>query len=42
MLSRNRTTVSEVLRPINAANMRQAQAFVESSKARGKIALEGF
>lgn len=37
-----RTTVSEVLRPINAANMRQAHALVESGKARGKIALEGF
>ena len=39
---RIRTTVSEVLRPINAANMRQAHALVESGKARGKIVLEGF
>jgi zinc-binding alcohol dehydrogenase family protein len=39
---RMRTTVSEVLRPINAANMRQAHALVESGKARGKIVLEGF
>ena len=39
---RMRTTVSEVLRPINAANMRQAHAMVESGKARGKIVLEGF
>jgi len=37
-----RTTVSEVLRPINAANMRQAHALVESGKVRGKIVLEGF
>jgi NADPH:quinone reductase len=36
------TTVSEVLRPINAANMRQAHALIESGKARGKIVLEGF
>lgn len=39
---RIRTTISEVLRPINAANMRQAHALVESGKARGKIVLEGF
>ncbi len=39
---RIRTTVSEVLRPINAANMRQAHALIESGKARGKIVLEGF
>lgn len=39
---RIRTTVSEVLRPINAANMRQAHALMESGKARGKIVLEGF
>jgi NADPH:quinone reductase len=39
---RIRTTVSEVLRPINAANMRRAHAMLESGKARGKIVLEGF
>lgn len=39
---RMRTTVSEVLRPINAANMRQAHALVESGTVRGKIVLEGF
>ena len=39
---RIRTTVSEVLRPINAANMRQAHALLESGKARGKVVLEGF
>jgi NADPH:quinone reductase len=37
-----RTTVSEVLRPINAANLRQAHALVESGRARGKIVLEGY
>ncbi len=39
---RIRTTVSDVLRPINAVNMRQAHALVESGKARGKIVLDGF
>jgi NADPH:quinone reductase-like Zn-dependent oxidoreductase len=39
---RIRTTVSEVRRPINAANLRQAHALVESGRARGKIVLEGF
>ncbi len=37
-----RTTVSEVLRPINATNMRKAHALVESGKAIGKIVLEEF
>lgn len=37
-----RTTVTEVLRPINAANLRHAHAVIESGKARGKIVLEGF
>jgi NADPH:quinone reductase-like Zn-dependent oxidoreductase len=36
------TTLSKVLRPINALNMRQAHALVESGKVRGKIVLEGF
>lgn len=39
---RIRTTVSEVLRPINEANMRQAHALVKSRNARCKIVLEGF
>ena len=39
---RIRTTVSEVLRPINASNLRQAHALVESGKVLGKIVLEGF
>ncbi len=39
---RLRSTVSEVMRPINAANLRQAHALVESGRARGKVVLEGF
>lgn len=37
-----RTTVTEVLRPINADNLRRAHATIESGRARGKIVLEGF
>lgn len=37
-----RTTVTEVLRPINADNLRRAHAIIESGKARGKIVLEAF
>ena len=39
---RMRTTVSEVLAPINAANMREAHRLVETGKAKGKIVIEGF
>jgi len=39
---RIRTTVSEVLSPINAANMREAHRLVETGKAKGKIVVEGF
>lgn len=39
---RIRTTVTEVLQPINAANLKAAHAILESGKARGKIVLEGF
>ncbi|SCM77451.1 putative zinc-dependent alcohol dehydrogenase protein [uncultured Pleomorphomonas sp.] len=39
---RLRTTVTEVLRPINADNLRRAHAIIESGRARGKIVLEGF
>ena len=39
---RIRTTVSEVLRPINAANLREAHRRIETGKAKGKIVLEGF
>lgn len=37
-----RTTVCEVLSPINADNLRKAHALVESSKTIGKIVIEGF
>ena len=37
-----RTTVTEVLRPIDADNLRRAHAIIESGRARGKIVLEGF
>ena len=39
---RIRTTVSTVLRPINAENMRRAHALVETGAAKGKIVIEGF
>lgn len=39
---RIRTTLSQVLRPINAENLRQAHALIESGRAKGKIVLEGF
>ncbi|MGV1753559.1 zinc-binding alcohol dehydrogenase family protein [Agrobacterium sp. CG674] len=37
-----RTTVTEVLSPINAANLRQAHSAIESGKTRGKVVLQGF
>ncbi|TMV92699.1 zinc-binding alcohol dehydrogenase family protein [Thioclava sp. BHET1] len=37
-----RTTVSEVLAPINAANMREAHRLVETGQAKGKIVVEEF
>lgn len=37
-----RTTMTERLSPINAANLKRAHALVESGKARGKLVLEGF
>lgn len=39
---RIRTTLTETLRPIDAANLRTAHALIESGRARGKIVLEGF
>jgi NADPH:quinone reductase len=39
---RIRTTVSEVLSPINAANLRKAHAMIEAGSAKGKIVIEGF
>jgi NADPH:quinone reductase-like Zn-dependent oxidoreductase len=39
---RIRTTVSQVLTPINAANMREAHQLIETGMAKGKIVVEGF
>jgi NADPH:quinone reductase-like Zn-dependent oxidoreductase len=39
---RLRTTLTERLSPINAANLRRVHALLESGNARGKIVLEGF
>ena len=39
---RIRTTVSQVLSPINAANMREAHRLIETGTAKGKIVIEGF
>ncbi|WP_282610451.1 zinc-binding alcohol dehydrogenase family protein [Pelagibius sp. Alg239-R121] len=37
-----RTTLAEVLNPINAENLRKAHAMIEAGTAKGKIVLEGF
>jgi len=37
-----RTTVSDILTPINAENIRKAHAMIETGMAKGKIVLEGF
>ena len=37
-----RTTLTEKLSPINAANLKTVHALIESGAARGKIGLEGF
>ena len=39
---RLKTTVTEVLSPIDAANLKAAHAAIESGRTRGKIVLEGF
>ncbi len=39
---RIRTTVSEILTPINAENMRKAHSMIEAGTTKGKIVLEGF
>ena len=39
---RIRTTVTEVLSPISAANLRTAHARIESGRTVGKIVLEGW
>ena len=36
------TTLTEVVGPINAANLKRAHAMIESGRARGKVVLEGF
>ena len=37
-----RTTLSDTLRPISAANLREAHAQIESHRAKGKVVLEGW
>jgi NADPH2:quinone reductase len=37
-----RTTLTEVLKPIDAANLMKAHALIESGRAKGKVVLEGF
>ena len=39
---RIKTTLTETLSPINAANLRKAHALIETNTARGKGVLEGF
>ncbi|MCB1991112.1 MAG: zinc-binding dehydrogenase, partial [Geminicoccaceae bacterium] len=39
---RVRSTATETLGVINAANLKRAHAILESGKARGKLVLEGF
>ncbi len=39
---RIRTTATQVMRPINAANLKQAHALIESGTAKGKVVLEGW
>jgi len=39
---RIRTTATEVMKPINAANLKLAHALIESGKAKGKVVLEGW
>ena len=39
---RLKTTLAEVLSPINAANLREAHRRIETGAARGKIVIEGF
>jgi NADPH:quinone reductase len=37
-----RTTLTQILRPINPANLKRAHALIESGRSKGKIVLEGF
>lgn len=39
---RIKTTMTDVISPINAANLKSVHAILESGKARGKLVLEGF
>lgn len=39
---RIRTTLNQVLSPINVANLKQAHALIETGHSKGKIVLEGF
>lgn len=39
---RLKTTLSQVLKPINADNLREAHRLIETGTAKGKIVLEGF
>lgn len=39
---RMRTTLDQVLSPINAANLREAHRLIETRQAKGKIVVEGF
>jgi NADPH:quinone reductase-like Zn-dependent oxidoreductase len=36
------TTLTEIVGPINAANLKRAHALIESGRARGKVVLQGF
>jgi NADPH:quinone reductase-like Zn-dependent oxidoreductase len=37
-----RTTLSDVIGPINAANLKKAHARIESGTTRGKLVMSGF
>lgn len=37
-----RTTLAEIVGPINAANLKRAHALIESNRTRGKLVLSGF
>ncbi len=39
---RIRSTLSEILTPINAENLRKAHALIETGRSKGKLVLEGF
>jgi NADPH:quinone reductase-like Zn-dependent oxidoreductase len=37
-----RTTLSELVGPINAENLKKAHAMIESNRTKGKLVLSGF